>query len=59
MNIKDIQAEIAAIYQEIAQINNEAVQAIVKKLLNLFEQMQERKRVKILNYRYFVMKLVA
>lgn len=38
MNIENLQAEIAAIYQEIAQIDNEAAQAIVKKLLNLVER---------------------
>lgn len=38
MNIQGLQAEINAIDQEIAQIENSVVQTIVKKLLNLIEQ---------------------
>ena len=38
MNIQDLQAEIIAIDQEIAQLENSASQALVKKLLNLIER---------------------
>ena len=38
MNIQDLQAEINAIDQEIAQIESSASQALVKKLLNLIER---------------------
>jgi hypothetical protein len=39
MNIKDLQAEINAIYQETAQIDSSGVQDIVKKLLNIIERL--------------------
>ncbi|MDD5269160.1 MAG: hypothetical protein PHO08_18920 [Methylococcales bacterium] len=38
MNIQDLQAEIIAIDQEIAQLENSASQTLVKKLLNLIER---------------------
>jgi cell division protein FtsB len=38
LNIQDLQAEIIAIDQEIAQLENSASQALVKKLLNLIER---------------------
>ncbi|MDD5268992.1 MAG: hypothetical protein PHO08_18020 [Methylococcales bacterium] len=38
MNIQDLQAEIIAIDQEIAQLENSASQALVKKLLNFIER---------------------
>ena len=39
MNIQDLQAEINAIDQEIAQIESSGGQAIVKKLLNIIERL--------------------
>ena len=39
MNIQSLQAEINAIDQEIAQIENSATQAVVKKLLNIIERL--------------------
>jgi len=38
LSIQDLQAEIIAINQEIAQLENSASQALVKKLLNLIER---------------------
>jgi len=38
MNIKDLQAEINAIYQESAQIEKSMESDIIKRLLNLIEQ---------------------
>lgn len=39
LKIQDLQAEINAIDQEIAQIESSAGQAIVKKLLNIIERL--------------------
>jgi len=39
LNIQDLQAEINAIDQEIAQIESSGGQAIVKKLLNIIERL--------------------
>ena len=39
LNIQDLQAEINAIDQEIAQIESSPGQAIVKKLLNIIERL--------------------
>jgi hypothetical protein len=39
LNIQDLQAEINAIDQEIAQLESSAGQAIVKKLLNIIERL--------------------
>jgi len=53
LSIQDLQAEIIAIDQEIAQLENSVSQALVKKLLNLIEQVVKENNTLLTHLRDF------